>query len=975
MSMWTAVALSLGGLFSGILGSAIIYRLGHRLALMDVPNERSSHSMPTPKGGGVGIWIYFVLVSAFIFSDWPMTLTGAAFGFYGLLADRFSFSAKHRLFMHLAISLSAVILLTGPLTSWQTGAIFAFWIVFFAGTANFYNFMDGINGLAALTGIVGFSLLSLFSYFIGGRQDIALMGIVLASGCLGFLPFNLPRAMVFLGDTGSLFLGFVFAALAARLSSSPGIFLCLAMLLCTFYADAMITILHRIMKGENLMTAHRSHLYQYMSNELKLPHWKVSLLYASIQLVFGIASIAAYYRSGLALQAIVTGVFFVSFCIFYIMIKRINAAQQEGFLMNLLQPSKLKRNILFFFLDVLITAFSLYLAFLLRFDFVFPQEYMRVFTMALPLFVVIRLIVFSFYKIYRITWRYVDVRDFYNIGVASLLAEVAIIASVSVLLPTLSNQLSGLKGFPRGVFLIEAVIFFILISMLRVSKRVFIEVICNKRDAKHGNKTLIIGAGNMGEMILRDIINQGFSVFRPVGFLDDDPRKAGAYIHGIKVLGTVDNLKTFVRQHRIETVIIAIPSLNFKVLRKIYDSARESKVDNIKIMPRIYDFHRPNVTLKSLEEIRVEDLLGRQTITINYDSTRHLLAQKKILVTGAGGSIGSEIIRQICAFNPEKIVLFDNDETSLHDMEIYLKRTFPHFFHNGAVPGRCSLDDRISFIVGDIRDERSVSNILQAFRPEIVFHSAAYKHVPMMEHNPCEAVKVNILGSHIVAKAAIDYGVGKFILISTDKAVKPTSVMGATKRIAEHICKAFNGNGTEFISVRFGNVLGSRGSILPLLMEQLKNGGPLTLTHKDMRRYFMTIPEAVSLVLQASVIGKGGEVLVLDMGEPVSILALSEELIRLNGLQPYKDVDISFIGLRPGENLFEEVLTAEEGAAATSHEKIFVAKSAERHSSQEIEAMVSEFEALVSRLTIKDYCKISETISKYVKYFSLSQTT
>ncbi|MBI5469216.1 MAG: polysaccharide biosynthesis protein [Deltaproteobacteria bacterium] len=597
---------------------------------------------------------------------------------------------------------------------------------------------------------------------------------------------------------------------------------------------------------------------------------------------------------------------------------------------------------------------------------------MGLFAVSLPFFVVLRLIVFAWSKIYRITWRYVGVRDLYDIAVALLIAELAIIASVSVFLPALFSPLSSLKGFPRGIFLIEAVLFVIFILALRVSKRVFLEVICKKRQAHYGKKTMIIGAGDMGELILRDMIKQDFSIFHPVGFLDDDVKKAGTYIHGVKVLGAIESLKTFVRLHRVETVIIAIPSLNFKVLRNIYDSAREAKVDTIKTVPRMYDFNRPNITLKSLEEIRVEDLLGRQTVKVDYENNRQLLARKNILVTGAGGSIGSELVRQICAFDPEKIVLLDNNETALHDMEVYLKRAHPHFFRNSA---GSSLSDKVSFIVGDIRDRESVARVFTAYRPEIVFHSAAYKHVPMMEYNPSEAVKVNILGSHIVAKAAVESGARKFILISTDKAVRPTSVMGATKRIAEHICKASNGRGTEFVSVRFGNVLGSRGSILPLFMEQLKNGGPLTVTHKDMMRYFMTIPEAVSLVLQASVIGQAEDVLVLDMGEPVSILGLAEELIRLHGLQPYKDMDINFIGLRPGENLFEELLTAEEGTVATDHEKIFVAKSTEKYSIQEIEAMLKEFEALLSGLAVEDYWKILETIQKYVKQFRVPQAS
>ncbi|MBI5467939.1 MAG: hypothetical protein HY891_02305, partial [Deltaproteobacteria bacterium] len=392
--MWTAVALGLGGLFSGILGSALIYRFGHRLTLVDVPNERSSHCSPTPRGAGAGVWAFFVIASALVLGNWPLALTGGAFGLFGLLEDRLSFSSKSRLIVHLALASLMVLLWAGPPESAQAAALFTFWAVFIASTANFYNFMDGINGMAGLTGAVAFALLSFFSYFIAGRPDIALMGVALTGGCLGFLPFNIPGAKVFLGDTGSLFLGFIFAALTVQLSTSLAVLVCLAMFLCTFYADALRTIFDRIKKRENLMASHRSHLYQHLCNESKIPHWKVSLLYASIQLVFGVLSIIAYYLGNQALQGLVAGVFAVCFLAFYVQARKTGTSQGD-FLKNLLQPSKIKKVMLFLLLDVLITVVSLYLSFLLRFDLVFPPQYMGLFAVSLPFFVVLRLIVFA----------------------------------------------------------------------------------------------------------------------------------------------------------------------------------------------------------------------------------------------------------------------------------------------------------------------------------------------------------------------------------------------------------------------------------------------------------------------------------------------------------------------------------------------------------------------------------------------------
>lgn len=378
-----------------------------------------------------------------------------------------------------------------------------------------------------------------------------------------------------------------------------------------------------------------------------------------------------------------------------------------------------------------------------------------------------------------------------------------------------------------------------------------------------------------------------------------------------------------------------------------------------------------------------------------------------MLITGAGGSIGSEIVIQVCSFNPARVYLLDIDETWLHNMEIKLNKIFPRLV--GSVSGQrqgfsnssahLSPENRISFIVADVKDKEKINRVFETLRPQIVFHAAAYKHVPMMEYNSDEAVKVNIFGTYNLVTTAKKWETEKFIMISTDKAVMSTSIMGATKRVAEYICKAFNGdrgqgtenmeqgtvenselrtsnlerrtlNSTEFISVRFGNVLGSRGSVLPLFLNQIKQGGPLTVTHKDMQRYFMTIPEAVALVLQASVIGKGGEVLILDMGEPVKIVSLAEDLIRIHGMKPYEDIDIEFVGLRAGEKLFEEILTAEEGTTASRHDKVYIAQQSEQHSIRDIEGILMEFGAIVNNHSGPEAdLKTRELLKKYVKHY------
>jgi FlaA1/EpsC-like NDP-sugar epimerase len=629
---------------------------------------------------------------------------------------------------------------------------------------------------------------------------------------------------------------------------------------------------------------------------------------------------------------------------------------------NLLQPSQFKRIVFFLFCDSLIISVSLYSSFLIRFEFAIPSVYSAMFIKALPLFLCFKLFILAVFGLYKFTWRYVDIADLNKIYISSAIA--ASVLMITVLIPyeprLADLPLPFIKGFPRSLFFIDAMLCSLLLSGLRISKRLYLENAAHKSRKGQGLKTIIVGAGNTGEMILRDIYQRGYSDFYPYGLLDDDSAKLGGYIRGVKVLGPISYLKQTIRKHKAEALIVAIPSLNHKTLKKIYGAAKECGLQTIKIVPRIYDFQRPEINLKNLEEISIEDLIGRQTIEIDQKIINDFINGKTVIVTGAGGSIGSEIVMQVCSFEPARVILFDIDETELHYISLRIKRALPH------------LEERCHFIAGDVRDCARVDEVFSAFRPDIVFHAAAYKHVPMMESNPKEAIKVNIFGTYTLAEAASKHGCSRFILISTDKAIRPTSIMGASKRIAEFICHAFNdlSNHTEFISVRFGNVLGSRGSVLPLFMDQLKHGGPITITHPDMKRYFMTIPEAVSLVLQASVIGKGGEIMVLDMGEPVMIITLAEELIRLHGLDPNSDIDITYTGLRPGEKLFEEILSAEEGTSATMHQKVFTARNSNGLGIDGIHQLINELETVIREAPIDDSNSIKNALKKYVKYYT-----
>jgi len=622
--------------------------------------------------------------------------------------------------------------------------------------------------------------------------------------------------------------------------------------------------------------------------------------------------------------------------------------------------SYLKRSMFFLLSDIVLITISLFLSFLFHFNFDANVPYIPLILEVLPYFIIIKLFCLGMFRIYRMTWRYVGIFELVHIVgalVVSLMALIILTIPISFI-----NSDLAIAGFPKRIILEDSIISVFLIAGLRISKRIYLEVIQKQGHAKKGKRTIIVGAGNTGEMIVRDMVRNNFHEFYPIGFIDHDSNKIGAYIHGVKVLGNIDKLEEIISGNRIEAMIVAVPSLNHKDLKSIYDSSKLLKVSTIKIVPHIYSFDKPDVNLKGLEDISIEDLVGRQSVKIDYEEIKCFVNNKRVMVTGAGGSIGSEIVIQVCAFHPKEVILFDVDETELHNLGLKLNRLFSH------------LSGHIHYLTGDVRDEMRLKEVFESYRPQIVFHAAAYKHVPMMEYNPREAVKVNILGTYNLAGTAVESGVEKFIMISTDKAVRPTSIMGATKRVAEYICKGFNGDhsiypSTRFTSVRFGNVLGSRGSVLPLFLEQLKHGGPLTVTHKDMKRYFMTIPEAVSLVLQASTMGEGGEVFVLDMGEPVMIKDVAEELIRIHGLKPYKDIDIEFTGLRPGEKLFEEILTAEEGTVASRHEKVFVARNSEKHAMEDVEIMLDDFRNLVADPSIENDGKVRDLLKKYVKHY------
>ncbi len=544
-------------------------------------------------------------------------------------------------------------------------------------------------------------------------------------------------------------------------------------------------------------------------------------------------------------------------------------------------------------------AMSYYGSFLLRFDFSPEMGYQLLFVRTLVLVVAVELLVFYVFGLLRGWWRYVGMSDALDICKAAFTNAIVLYLLIELVLKV--------NGYPRSVLAINLMLTVLLVGGSRYVVRAY------REGAQHGAaevNTLIVGAGRAGSTIARELKRNSQLTLKPVGFVDDDRSKHEIRIHGLKVLGSCDCMLEIIRRMSVRCVLIAIPSASGSQVEQIIAKCRQCKVD-FKILPPLSQHvsgRRSSIT--DLRNVRVEDLLGRQSVQTDLASIRNQLEGKVLLITGAGGSIGSELSRQVCNFAPRDVILIDRSENCLFKlgMELSTNRPQQHF-----VP-----------VIADIQDVGTMREIFALHRPDIVFHAAAYKHVPLMEQSCFQAVTNNIFGTYNVALVARQFGCKTFVMISSDKAVNPTNVMGVTKRIAELITLGLQHEHTRYVAVRFGNVLGSNGSVVPIFQQQIAAGGPVTVTHPEARRYFMTIPEAVQLVLQASSMGVASDIFVLEMGQPVRIVDLARNLIRLSGLEPDQDIRIIYTGLRPGEKLFEELMLEGEGVKPTSHPKIRV---------------------------------------------------
>jgi len=605
---------------------------------------------------------------------------------------------------------------------------------------------------------------------------------------------------------------------------------------------------------------------------------------------------------------------------------------------NAMSSKKIIRQCLLVIADVMLFAFSSFLALLLRFELNFSDLVKYDFLMnvlkLLPLTAAIMLLFFALFGLYSSLWEFAGEREMLHVIVATL---------ISVAAQTALQFITGLR-VPRSFGFIHALLFLAFIAMIRFSYRFFRHQKDARRvSSKSSRRTMIIGAGDAGATVLRELHRSGFSKNKVVCFVDDDNVKVGRMMHGVPVVGTTDDIVEACDKYRIEDIIFAIPTAEPKKRKAILSIAQKTGCQ-LKTLPAISQLVNGEVNIQKIRKVQVEDLLARESININIDEIVNYVNDRVVLVTGGGGSIGSELCRQIADHGPRKLIIFDIYENNAYAIQQELNRKCP--------------DINLEVLIGSVRDKRRVDMIFNEYRPEIVFHAAAHKHVPLMEDSPNESIKNNVFGTWNVADAADRYKTETFILISTDKAVNPTNIMGASKRICEMIiCNFAKQSETKYACVRFGNVLGSNGSVIPLFKKQIEQGGPVTVTHKDIIRYFMTIPEAVSLVLQAGAYAKDGEIFVLDMGEPVKIDDLARNMIRLSGFEPDVDIAVEYTGLRPGEKLYEELLLKEEGLEKTPNDLIFIGHL------EEIDSV--EFEEKLAWLETACVCN-SEDIRKLV---------
>ncbi|GAV19759.1 UDP-N-acetyl-alpha-D-glucosamine C6 dehydratase [Mariprofundus micogutta] len=605
----------------------------------------------------------------------------------------------------------------------------------------------------------------------------------------------------------------------------------------------------------------------------------------------------------------------------------------------------LQNSLLVMIHDLAWIPLAVWLAFWLRFNLdVIPVEYVRPLQVLIIISLPLQAVTFWFFGLYRGIWRFASIPDLLRILKAVLIGALLCFIALFVW--------QRMEGIPRSVLLLYPSILIIGLAVPRLVYRWLKDRNLNITTFSR-KRALLVGAGQAGELLVRDLLKNG--PYQPVGFLDDSQRRQGQEIHGVRVVGSLSTIEKTIQNFGVEVVLLAMPSAPHQVIQSVLSKCQKHAIP-CRTLPSVSDLADGKVEVSRLRKVQIEDLLGREAVELDQSGIHDLLAAQVVLVTGAGGSIGSELCRQVLRYNPTKLILLDHGEFNLYtiDKELSSVGTADHV--------------KMHAVLGDIRDVSRMRWLFEHFRPDVVFNAAAYKHVPLVEGNPAEGVKTNVLGTCQIADLAVEFGVKKFLQVSTDKAVNPTNVMGTTKRTAEIYCQNLNlrTDSTAFVTTRFGNVLGSAGSVVPLFRSQIEAGGPITVTHPEITRYFMTIPEAVSLILQAATMGQGGEIFVLDMGEPVKVVELAEQMIRLTGFEPGRDIEIQFTGLRPGEKLYEELFHESEVLQPTSHPKILLSASREVDWQQIQHVLVNLGESCASRDVNRLYRELKVLVPEFV---------
>ena len=854
---------------------------------LSYPSERSLHTDPIPRGGGLGVAV--AILFGLVWQGVPLAFVAAVFVVWAVSAwdDWLGASPALRLTVHALAAISIVLWWTPQVALIAT--IFAVFVLIWA--LNLFNFMDGSDGLAASTALLGGLALAGLAALASPSESattLAAISIIVAAGAAGFLCYNLPPARMFMGDGGSTILGLTLAAVCLK-GSADDVWsvAAAATVFMPFWADATYTLIRRVAARHSPLTPHREHLYQRLAlaglGHRGVLFWIIGWNLLSVIVAYLLRDL--HPQAGLAFAGV--------YAAFYLAFTEWTLRKQPNLLMN-------PRAILALLYDVSAAATAWAVLFWARFNFnIDGAEFTaRDVARSLAFVVPVHAAVFLGMGLYQGLWRFASMADLRRIVLGAFIA-----AAGTAVLFALVHPDSFI--WPRSVLLLQPALLILLMGGARFAYRSWREHRLYGLAAAKGEPVLVLGAGSAGARLVSELAKS--ETWHVVALLDDDVAKVGARVHGTLVVGKLSQTKSVAKRFGARHAIIAMPNANHEARRRAVALAAEAELTALTV-PSYDELLSEESPLAKLRDIELEDLLGRDPITLNTKGLENWLSGSTVLITGAGGSIGTELCNQVARFHPGRLIMVDISEFASHLVGEHMATRLPR--------------ERMEVYVGDARSRTRMKEIFDRERPTIVFHAAAYKHVPLTESvNAWEAVRNNVLGTLVVAECAREVGTEKFVLVSTDKAVRASSIMGASKRLAEIAILSLPATPTQFVGVRFGNVLGSNGSVIPKFREQIAAGGPVTVTHVEMTRYFMSIPEAAQLVVQAGLMGQARSLYVLNMGEPVRIIELAQELIRL-AKGAANSVPIIFTGLRPGEKMHEELTGDGERFVATEHAKV-----------------------------------------------------